>query len=207
MLHRTRPVILLIEADRSLRRLITLGLQTRGMDVIEGGSPVNLPNLEGLQPGLVVLDIDGEVGSDHSLLSVAQAHPYLSTLPIIVLAWDYLVPAAIHQNVSQTRVTCLTKPFDARTLHTTIEQILATTIATSAKQEILPVTYSATSAPSIWPLITAVGLLLAFIGLMTQITISVLGLLVVMVALLWWTLGKKTEREPLALEIGMSKLS
>ena len=207
MLHGTRPVILLIEADRSLRRLIALGLQTRGMDVIEISSPMNLPNLERLQPGLVVLDIDGEAGSDHSLLSVAQAHPYLSTLPMIILAWDYLVPAAVHQDVSQTRVTCLTKPFDARTLHTTIEQILATSIATSSKQEMLPVTHSATPAPSIWPLITAMGLLLAFIGLMTQITISALGLLIVVVALLWWTLGKKTERDPLALEIGVSKLS
>jgi len=186
--------VLLIEADKSLRRLIALGLQYRGIHVIEANSPMNLPVLETQQPGLVVLDIDGEAGSDHSLLAVAQEHPYLSSLPIVLLAWDCLVPAGVRQDSSQTQVTCLTKPFDARTLHTTIEQILA------VNQEMLPAahaTHSVMAAPSIWPLITAVGLLLAFIGLMTQIAISGVGLLIVMIALLWWTLGTKSESEQL----------
>jgi DNA-binding NtrC family response regulator len=189
----TSDTVLLIEADKSLRRLIALGLQYRGIHVIEANSPMNLPVLETRQPGLVVLDIDGEAGSDHSLLAAAQEHPYLSSLPIVLLAWDCLVPAGVRQDRSQTQVTCLTKPFDARTLHTTIEQILA--------QEMLPAahaTHSVIAAPSIWPLITAVGLLLAFIGLMTQIAVSGVGLLIVMIALLWWTLGTKSEREQLA---------
>ena len=190
----TSDTVLLIEADKSLRRLIALGLQYRGIHVIEANSPMNLPVLETQQPGLVVLDIDGEAGSDHSLLVVAQEHPYLSSLPIVLLAWDCLVPAGVRQDSSQTQVTCLTKPFDARTLHTTIEQILA------VNQEMLPAahaTHSVIAAPSIWPLITAVGLLLAFIGLMTQIAISGVGLLIVMIALLWWTLGTKSESEQL----------
>ncbi len=190
----TSDTVLLIEADKSLRRLIALGLQYRGIHVIEANSPMNLPVLETQQPGLVVLDIDGEAGSDHSLLAVAQEHPYLSSLPIVLLAWDCLVPAGVRQDNSQTQVTCLTKPFDARTLHTTIEQILA------VNQEMLPAahaTHSVIAAPSIWPLITAVGLLLAFIGLMTQIAISGVGLLIVMIALLWWTLGTKSESEQL----------
>lgn len=190
----TSNTVLLIEADKSLRRLIALGLQYRGIHVIEANSPMNLPVLETQQPGLVVLDIDGEAGSDHSLLAGAQEHPYLSSLPIVLLTWDCLVPAGVRQDRSQTQVTCLTKPFDARTLHTTIEQILA------VNQEMLPAahaTRSVTAAPSIWPLITAVGLLLAFIGLMTQIAISGVGLLIVMIALLWWTLGTKSEREQL----------
>ena len=65
MLHETSDTVLLIEADRSLRRLIALGLQSRGIHVIEASSPMNLPVLDAQQPGLVVLDIDGEVGSDH----------------------------------------------------------------------------------------------------------------------------------------------
>src|SRR5260370_30946668 len=204
MLHETSDTVLLIEADRSLRRLIALGLQSRGIHVIEASSPMNLPVLDA-QPGLVVLDIDGEVGSDHTLLTVTQAHPYLSSLPMVILAWDCLVPAGSHQDTFQTQVSCLTKPFDARTLHATIERILAATSATSQKQEVAPVAYTTHSvipAPSIWPLITAVGLLLAFIGLMTQIAISGVGLLVVIVALLWWTLGTKTEHEQLAAKSG-----
>ncbi len=77
MLHGTGHTVLLIEADRSLRRLIALGLQYRGMHVIEASSPTNLPALETQQPSLVVLDIDGEARSDHSLLAIAKAHPYL----------------------------------------------------------------------------------------------------------------------------------
>src|SRR5712691_4448364 len=81
MLAATKQTVLLIEADTSLRRLIALGLQYRGMHVIEANSPTNLPAvIEAYQPRLVVLDIDGEAGSDHSLLMLAQAHPYLSTL-------------------------------------------------------------------------------------------------------------------------------
>src|SRR5215472_12647976 len=124
MLHGTGHTVLLIEADRSLRRLIALGLQYRGMQVIEASSPTNLPDLEAQQPGLVVLDIDGEPRSDHSFLAIAQAHPFLSSLPIVVLAWDSLVPAGVQQDGPQAQLTCLTKPFDARALYATIEQVL-----------------------------------------------------------------------------------
>lgn len=204
MLHETRHTVLLIEADASLRRLIALGLQHRGMHVMEASSLANLPGMKTPGPSLVVLDIDGEAGSDHALLPVAEAHPYLSGLPMVVLAWEHLVPAGVHQESAQKQVTCLTKPFDARTLHATIDQILVSTqeIAVSQKQEVLAAARSSTTAPSIWPLITAVGLLLAFIGLMTQITISALGLLVVLVALLLWSLGKKPESEPWLIELG-----
>jgi CheY-like chemotaxis protein len=200
MLQGYRHTVLLIEADSSLRRLIALGLQYRGMHVIETGSPMDLPVLELRQPSLVVLDIDGEARSNRSLLSTVMQHPYLSTLPMVVLAWDCLVPADTHQ----AQVTCLSKPFDARTLQATIEQILRATgeISSTPKQEVLLAAHSASPAPSIWPLITAVGLLLAFIGLMTQFVISVLGLLIIIVSLLLWTLGTKPEHEPLAVKIG-----
>jgi DNA-binding NtrC family response regulator len=190
MLPTTRQTVLLIEADRSLRRLIALGLQYRGMRVIEASSPVNLPSIdiEAQSPSLVVLDVDGEAGSNHSLLTLAQAHPYLSTLPMIVLAWECLVPVAASQDSSQTQVTCLAKPFDARTLYATIEQFFEKAVeqeaAATSAQEILLTSRTESSTPSIWPLVTAAGLLLAFIGLMIQITITALGLLIVIVALL-----------------------
>jgi len=200
MLQERKHTVLLIEADRSLRRLITLGLQYRGMHVIEASSPASLPAIQSKLPDVVVLDIDGEVGSNHALLSTFQAHPDFSSVPLIVLAWDCLVPGGNHQHSSQTSVTCLAKPFDARTLHTTIEQIQGTSKGSSSasRQELLLAKYSVTPTPSIWPLITAIGLVLSLIGLMTQITISALGLLVVLFALLWWTLGTKREPESLA---------
>jgi DNA-binding NtrC family response regulator len=196
----TRHTVLLVEADKSLRRLITLGLQYRGMHVIEASSPTNIPTLESQLLDVVVLDIDGEAGSNHTLLSTIQSHSYFSTIPLVILAWDCLVTSGSHQNSPQTCVTCLAKPFDARTLHTTIEQIQDTSKVSSvaSRQERLLAKRSVTSTPSIWPLITAAGLVLTFIGLMTQITISALGLLIILIALLWWTLGTKAEPESLA---------
>src|SRR5258708_30264251 len=90
----TSDTVLLIEADKSLRRLIALGLQYRGIHVIEANSPMNFPVLETQQPGLVGLDIDVEAGSDHSLLAVAQEHLYLSSFHIVLFVRDSLVPPA-----------------------------------------------------------------------------------------------------------------
>lgn len=199
----TRETILLIEADASLRRLITLGLYHRGMHVISTASPGTLPTLGTFVPSLVILDIDGEAGSDHSLLALIREHPTLSDVPAVVLAWDCLLPENILHDTPQTQLTCLTKPFDARTLHTSIEHILAANkaVTRSQKQEAFFVAHSATPAPSIWPLVTASGLLLLIIGFMVQVTLAALGLLIVIVALLLWTLGTKPEQQPVALEV------
>lgn len=203
--------ILLIEADISLRRMIALGLQYRGLQVIETSSPSHLPTLTNQSLDLVVLDIDGEAGNNHELLTEVQVHPILSSIPIVALAWetptlvnvqrDNLSDFLGHQN-SLDRITCLTKPFDARTLHATIEQILLTTqeAASAHKQEAYLSAYSSMPTPSICPLITAVGLLLVFIGLLLQIIVAAVGILIVVAALLWWTLGTKTASKPLAIE-------
>jgi DNA-binding NtrC family response regulator len=200
MLQQRKHTVLLIEADTSLRRLITLGLQYRGMRVIEASSPTMIPALQSRLPDVVVLDIDGEAGSNHALLSTFRSYSHFASVPLIVLAWDCLLPGEIHQHSAQSSLTCLAKPFDARTLLTTIEQIQDTSkVSISAsRQEPLLVKHSVTPTPSIWPLITAAGLALSLIGLMTQITISALGLLVILIALLLWTLGTKTEPESLA---------
>lgn len=201
MLQGKKHTVLLIESDTSLRRLITLGLQYLDMHVIEGSSPTSIPTLHEQLPDVIVLDIDGEVGSNHALLSIFQSHPHFSSLPLIVLTWDCLITGDNYQCSSQTSITCLAKPFDARTLHATIEQIQRTSKESKsvARQEQHLANRSLTPIPSIWPLITAAGLLLSLIGLMTQITISALGLLVLLIALLLWTLGTKTEPEPIAI--------
>jgi DNA-binding response OmpR family regulator len=195
----TKPTVLLVEADASLRRLIALGLEYRGLQVIEASSPFRLPSLEAARPDLLVLDVDGSVKSDRSLLATVQAHPYLAALPIVVLAWECLMPAGVvggadeEQGISQAQVTCLTKPFDARALHATIEELLVTnTLQEMAPaQEIFTAAQTAEPAPSIWPLLTAAGLFLAFIGLMGSLAVTFVGLLVVLVSLLWWTVGTK----------------
>ncbi len=202
MSHGTQPTVLLIEADLSLRRLITLGLQHRGMCVITASSLDNLPVLEIRSLSLLILDVDGGVHSNWSLLTAVQAHSSLSTLPIVTLAWEcppIPVPAGLTdqpEDALSTSVTCLTKPFDARILHTTIEQLLlATPTSEMTALPASPVPVQAkTTAPSIWPVITAAGLLLAFIGLMGFFALTLVGLSIVVISLLLWTLGATPSR-------------
>ena len=206
MSHATKPTVLLVEADASLRRLIALGLQSRGMHIPEASSLSDLPVPEAHSPDLLVLDVDGRVTRDSSLLTGVQAHPYLSTLPIVSLAWECPVPVTVvgeQQNTLQTQ--CLAKPFDARTLHATIEQLLVARALQEAKQaQELPLAAQVeTPAPSIWPLLTAAGLLLAFIGLMGPLIITILGLLIIVVSLLWWTLGTNTKKHHTTLPVGV----
>jgi DNA-binding response OmpR family regulator len=201
MLQGRKHTVLLIEADTSLRRLITLGLQNREMHVIEASSPERIPDFHSQLPDVVVIDIDGEAGSNHALLSTLRSHPRFSAVPLIVLTWDCLLTGVKYPNPSQASVICLAKPFDARTLHSTIELIQEAWKANNSAAELEQslASRSVTSAPSIWPLITAASLLLSLIGLMTQITISALGLLVLFIALLVWTLGAGKEPEPIAI--------
>ena len=203
MLHGPQPTVLLIETDTSLRRLIALGLQSRGMHVIEASSLTSLPIVEVREPDLLILDIDRNTGSNWSLLDAVQLHPYLSALPVVVLAWECPVPvgaAREEQSQLQTYTRCLSKPFDARALYTTIESLLAAASSTQAavqSQEIALLNQGKVSS-SIWPLLTAAGLLLTFIGLMGLLVISAVGLCVVLVSLLWWTLGTNVEKEAVA---------
>jgi len=113
MSHGSRPTVLLIEADTSLRRLIALGLEYRGMHVIEASSAGNLPTLGAKKPDLLILDVDGDRGSDWSLVEAAQTHPCLSTLPVVVLTWECPIAvgaASEEQSPLQGHTTCLTNP-------------------------------------------------------------------------------------------------
>lgn len=204
MPHGPEPTVLLIETDTSLRRLIALGLQYRGMHVIEASSPASLPTVEAREPDLLILDIDGNTGSNWSLLDAVQSYCDLSTLPVVVLAWE--CPVAVgaarkEQSQLQTSTTCLSKPFDARALYTAIETLLAASNmqATAQSQEMALLRQGKVSSPSIWPLLTAAGLLLTFIGLMGLLAISAVGLCVVLVSLLWWTLGTSIKKEAVAI--------
>jgi DNA-binding response OmpR family regulator len=202
MQRATRHSVLLVEANPSLRRMIALGLQHRGLHTIEANAPASFPLSPSVMPDLIVLDIDGETANGQTLLAQAEAHPALSTLPIVVLTWENYFPQEMREGALHWSVPArvyLTKPFDARALHNAIEQLLLDVEESrvARKQENYLAARRAATAPSIWPLITAIGLLLAMIGLMLQIAVTAVGLLIVMTALLCWTLGPKREPEPL----------
>lgn len=172
------------------------------MQIIEADSPTQLNISEGQVPDLLVLDIDSGINSDWSLLESVYALPELSTIPIVVLTWEVLVPAGMGEDFVGERITPCTKPFDARSLYATVEQLLATNNAQTtgqmyAEHEIFSTGRTVSTSSSISPLLTAAGLLLAFIGLMGQLSLIIIGLLIVLVSLLWWTLGKKPEQAAL----------
>jgi DNA-binding response OmpR family regulator len=201
MLPGKKSTVLLVEADVSLRRLITLGLQQHNIHVIEASSPTSVASLDIPELDMLVLDIDAGGRSDWSLIDAAQQYPHFTDVPTVVLSWECLIPVHLHAAplsamTTAGQMTCLTKPFDARVLHTTIEQLLAIRAAREADaivkaEEVLLASYSVQTAPSIWPIITAAGVLLVFIGIMLQIAVTVAGILIVMIALLLWTLGTK----------------
>ena len=108
---------------------------------------------------------------------------------------------------TSSQIVLLDKPFDARALYRTIQQLLTSRAAQKAAMEALAearvlAIYSRHAAPSIWPVVTAAGLLLAAIGLLFHVAIAVTGILIVVVALLLWTLGAKPEAAPMAVGVG-----
>lgn len=198
----TRHTILLVEANPSLRRMIALGLRYRGLDVIEAASPSEFCDMSKRCPDLILLDIDGEVGNGAALLAEIRAYPLLASLPTVLLAWDASIPARTREDNAQVRHASLAKPFDARALHAVIEaQLLQANqlpsagepYAQGASYSTARIAYASPATPSLCPMLTAAGLMLAFIGLMLQIAITAIGLLIVIAALLWWTLGSKQE--------------
>lgn len=204
MPRETSFTVLLIEPDMSLRRLIALGLKRRGMQVIEISSLAALAEQPIADPDLLVLDIDNGYRDDAALLASVQDHPYLAKLPMVVLAWDPPAQSARRYN-SLPLLEYLAKPFDARMLHATIENLLETSaaIALSPNRELVPASAASVIPFSgLSPLLTAAGLLLTVAGLMLQPLVAGAGLLIVLVGLLWWTLGKRPPRQVLLGEVG-----
>ncbi len=202
----SRHTILLVEANPSLRRMIALGLRYRGLDVIEATSPHEIYDMSKRRPDLMLLDIDGEVGNGAALLAEIQAYPLLTSLPTVLLTWDASMLLRASEENRLVQYTSLAKPFDARALHAVIEARLSPenmpglqeqsrTSIQPGRDDSSPNNMRAPSpaAPSLCPMLTAAGLMLAFIGLMLQIAITAIGLLIVIAALLWWTLGTKQE--------------
>jgi CheY-like chemotaxis protein len=188
------------------------------MHVIEACSLEALAPVTAQSCDLVVLDVDRGTTSDWSLLEKIQSNPHFASLPIVALAWDQpSTPSITTPSLSiastsiavstHSQITLLDKPFDARALYRTIQQLLASRAAQKAAREALAearvlAIYAQHAAPSIWPVVTAAGLLLAVIGLLLHVIIVITGMLVVVVALLLWTLGSKPETAPIAVGVG-----
>jgi CheY-like chemotaxis protein len=196
--------VLVLEADPSLRRLITLGLWHRQFRVIEAVSLATLSPAEIQELDLLILDIDKGLTSEWPSLEMAQRYPQLTSLPKVILSWE---PSA---KVAASDAVFLCKPFDARALHEKIDELLAVRanerMAEIAQAEaVLLAAYDQHITPSIWPIITAAGLLLAVIGLLLQFALVIVGILVIVASLLLWTLGSQTQTTLNDVALGVGK--
>lgn len=191
-LHTSTSTVILLEAEPSLRRLISLGLCHQGLKVVAAPSLDAVPPAEIATADLLVLDIDSDIFCDWPLLTAVQQHPQLAMLPSVVLSWETLPPAVVSSN-DTSHHTFLPKPFDARAMQRQINELLTLRIteknAALARAEAILLASSRRPRASIWPLVTALGLLLIVSGILWQLVITLLGLIIVAAGLLLWTLG------------------
>jgi DNA-binding response OmpR family regulator len=185
--HDRRPV-LVIESDAALRRVLTVGLRRQGMRVIEAHSLGAAWDLVTAPPAAVVLDVGLGPNSEWVLLGTLRRHRVLSQAPLVVLAWECPTPAVLDAHGTPLPA-CLTKPFDARALYTTVTDLVRA--AAPAPAAAIPTPTESprqphTAASSFWPLVTAAGATLALTGLLTHVALVVIGIaLLVAAALLW----------------------
>lgn len=199
MVQEKQRTILLIEADASLRWLIALGLKQQEIRVIEASSPAAISTLDIAAPDLLIIDIDNGIRADWELVAEARLHPRFADAPIVVLSWEP-APVLVPTSAALEQVAWLNKPFDARILHASVGQLLyerATQEAalTAKAEEALLAAYSTHTPPSIWPVVTAAGVLLALIGMMVSVLLVISGATIMLVALLLWTLGTPRSQQ------------
>ncbi len=206
-----KQTVLVFETDPSLRRLITLGLVHRGLQVIEADSLTAIEEMDVATVDLLVLDVDDATTCDWKRLESIQAQPHLSALASIVLAWEAPLTGSSAVTLStQAQNTFLPKPFDARILHETIDNLIAARFAEQEAREArleaaLLASYARHTAPSAWPVITAAGLFFLVVGLLLQLALAVVGILIVVIGLLLWTLGGPPAATNSNIALGVSQ--
>ena len=186
--------VLLVEGDAALRRVIAMGLRHQGLSVLEAASPQQAQGLLDQRPSLLVVDVDSGLASDRMLLPDLRAYDGLAETPAVVLAWD-CSPDLKEQMDHDGAAVCLAKPFDARRLFAEAELLLE---AASQRRRVESVALARVdsfsfeepraSSSSIWPIVLALGLMLAVSGLLIHPAIVALGIGVVIWAMLLWGL-------------------
>ncbi|GAC1448515.1 MAG: hypothetical protein PVSMB4_05770 [Ktedonobacterales bacterium] len=204
--------ILVVEPDAALRRVMALGLRQRGAVVAEAASLGDAWETIATRPAVVVLDVGLGASSEWMLFRMLRSHRVLGDVPVVLLAWE--CPTSATLGDERVPAMCLAKPFDARALFEAVEQLhaaparlsLPAPVLASAMVAVAAPAASAvaapavrmravaaglpadpTPAPSIWPLVTAAGALLAVAGFLIHPIFIALGIVVVFAALLWWS--------------------
>jgi CheY-like chemotaxis protein len=138
---------------------------------------------------LLIVDVDGGVSSDWSLLESVRADQQPALPPVVILTWD-CSPGRGTQAGHANQAVCLVKPFDARRLLGEVETLLAARLQVAAAQAADRLLEMPEETPvpmqSIWPLVLAAGLALAVSGLLVHPVLVALGMVVAFGAMLLW---------------------
>jgi DNA-binding response OmpR family regulator len=189
--------VLLVEGDAALRRVLAMGLRHQGLSVLEAASPQQAHTLLDQHPSLLVVDVDNGAASDRKLLADLRTYDGLAQTPAVVLAWD-CSPDLKEQVDRDGAAVCLAKPFDARLLFAEAESLLKAAMQRRQIESTVGVGSlafdEARASSSIWPIVLALGVMLAVSGLLIHPAIAALGVAVVVGSMLLWSLepGVKT---------------
>jgi DNA-binding response OmpR family regulator len=121
-----KPVILVVDDDPALQKLIVSLLRRGEMDSISAmdGKEARAALSQDTLPDLVLLDLMLPEVSGIDLLKEFRSHPELEQLPIIILS-AIADPEQIREGLHEGADRYLTKPYLANNLLNTVREVLA----------------------------------------------------------------------------------
>lgn len=204
--------VLVVEADAALRRVIAVGLRGRGLKVVEARALGDIWEHITTPPAAIVLDVGLGPTSEWMLLRALGGHRALRAAPLLLLAWDcpaVLDSPPVERGDLRREHICLTKPFDARALFAAVERLVAApallgAVAAASVGQPAQAALAAGSeaehrhAPgaSIGPLVAAGAATLAVAGFLIQPALSMVGVVLLIAAVLWWSTTSAESATP-----------
>ena len=125
MADERKPVVLVIDDDPALQKLIISLLRRGDMEAISAmdGTEARAVLSQDPLPDLVLLDLMLPEVSGIDLLKEFRGHPDLNNLPIIILS-AIADPEQIREGLSEGADRYLTKPYLANNLLNTVREVL-----------------------------------------------------------------------------------
>lgn len=116
--------ILLIEDNEQNRYLVTFLLQARGWDVVHAGDgPACLAMADGLDPALILLDIQLPGMDGYTVARALRATPKLKAIPIVAVT-SYAMSGDRERCLEAGCTGYLEKPIDPMTFAEAIESFI-----------------------------------------------------------------------------------
>jgi len=118
----THPVVLIVEYEAALRRVLALSLQLAGLDVITAINAEEAANLISRSTfDLLIVSVDYPGGQDEQLIEQFRSPPSAKNAPILVIAGERM-SSIWNQRFHPTKT--IYKPYDIRHLCRVARQLV-----------------------------------------------------------------------------------